>query len=289
MPSGRGPRWCWSATTASSPPSQPAAASAPSASGWAPRELTVNRRQVEAWEQRAIDDVRAGNLEQAIAAYAEHDRIRAFEARDDRDRALVADWWQAHQAGERPVIYAHRRAQVDQLNSVCQRLRAEAGQLGPERLAVGDRSFAVGDVVVLGANARDRLGVVNGTTAVIQDLDLRGRAMTVRTLEEEPPRTVRLPGWYLDAAGPPGPVAPGRPGLCPHRHALPGPHRAAGAAGPGRRRGHAGRLCAAHPQHPADRPVPDRRPRTPRPRRRTPPSGQGAAGAGGAAGPGADP
>ena len=53
-------------------------------------ELTVNRRQVEAWEQQAIEDVRAGNLEQAIAAYAEHDRIRAFEARDDRDRALVA-------------------------------------------------------------------------------------------------------------------------------------------------------------------------------------------------------
>jgi conjugative relaxase-like TrwC/TraI family protein len=163
-------------------------------------ELTVNRRQVEEWEQRAIDDVRAGILEQAIAAYAEHDRIRAFEARDDRDRALVADWWQSHQQGERPVIYAHRRAQVDQLNSVCQRLRAEAGQLGPERLAIGDRSFAVGDVVVLGANARDRLGVVNGTTAVIQELDVPGRAMTVRTLEDDPPRTVQLPRWYLDAA-----------------------------------------------------------------------------------------
>jgi conjugative relaxase-like TrwC/TraI family protein len=167
-------------------------------------ELVVNRRQVEAWEQRAIDDVRAGNLEQAIAAYAEHDRIRAFEARDDRDRALVSDWWQAHQAGERPVIYAHRRAQVDQLNSVCQRLRADHGQLGQERLAVGDKTFAVGDVVVLGANARHRVGVVNGTTAVIQELDVPGRAMTVRTLEDDPPRTVRLPRWYLDAAVRPG-------------------------------------------------------------------------------------
>jgi conjugative relaxase-like TrwC/TraI family protein len=167
-------------------------------------ELTVNRRQVEAWEQRAINDIRAGNLEQAIAAYAEHDRIRAFEARDDRDRALVGDWWLAHQAGERPVIYAHRRAQVDQLNAVCQRLRADHGQLGPERLPVGDRVFAVGDVVVLGANARDRLGVVNGTTAVIVGLDVQGRAMTVRTLEEDPPRTVRLPGWYLDAVVRPG-------------------------------------------------------------------------------------
>jgi conjugative relaxase-like TrwC/TraI family protein len=167
-------------------------------------ELTVNRRQVEAWEQRAIDDVRAGNLEQAIAAYAEHDRIRAFEAKDDRDRALVADWWQAHEVGERPVIYAHRRVQVDQLNAVCQRLRAEAGQLGPERLMVGDRSFAVGDVVVLGANARRRLGVVNGTTAVIVDVDLAGQAMTVRTLEEEWSKMVRLPGWYLDAQVRPG-------------------------------------------------------------------------------------
>jgi conjugative relaxase-like TrwC/TraI family protein len=162
-------------------------------------ELTVNRRQVEAWEQRAIDAIRAGRTEQAIAAYAEHDRIQAFEARDDRDRALVADWWRAHEAGERPVIYAHRRAQVDQLNSVCQRLRAEHGQLSPERLVVGDRVFAVGDLVVLGANAKQRLGVVNGTTAVIAGLDVPGRAMTVRTLEDDPPRTVRLPGWYLDA------------------------------------------------------------------------------------------
>jgi len=102
------------------------------------------------------------------------------------------------------VIYAHRRAQVDQLNQVCQRLRAEHGQLGAERLAVGDRVFAVGDQVVLGANARDRLGVVNGTTAVIVGLDVPGRAMTVRTLEDEPPRTVRLPGWYLEARVRPG-------------------------------------------------------------------------------------
>jgi conjugative relaxase-like TrwC/TraI family protein len=167
-------------------------------------ELTVNRRQVEEWEQRAIDDVRAGNLERAIAAYAEHDRIRAFEARDDRDRALVADWWRTHQAGEQPVIYAHRRIQVDQLNSVCQRLRAEHGQLGTERLVVGDRSFAVGDLVVLGANAKQRLGVVNGTTAVIVGLDPQSRAMTVRTLEDDPPHVVRLPGWYLDAAVRPG-------------------------------------------------------------------------------------
>ncbi len=158
-------------------------------------ELTANRRQVEAWEQRAIEDVRAGRVEEAIAAYAEHDRVRAFDARDDRDRAVLVDWWQAHQAGEEPVVYAHRRVQVDQLNRACQRLRANHGQLGPERLAVGDLTVAVGDRVVLGANALERLGVANGTSAEITGLDTRRRSMTVRTLEDEAAETVTLPAW----------------------------------------------------------------------------------------------
>jgi hypothetical protein len=46
--------------------------------------------------------------------------------------------------------------------------------------------------------------VVNGTTAVVLGLDVSGRAMTVRTLEDEPAKTVRLPGWYLDATVRPG-------------------------------------------------------------------------------------
>jgi conjugative relaxase-like TrwC/TraI family protein len=167
-------------------------------------ELTHNRRQVEPWEQRALDDVRAGRVHEAIAAYAEHERIRAFEATDERDRALLGDWLAAQQAGEAPVIYAHRRAQVDRLNLLCQRLRAAAGELGAERLAVGDRQFGVGDQVVLGANALARLGVANGTSAVVVGVDVRGRALVVRTTEEQPPRTVRLPGWYLDAEVAPG-------------------------------------------------------------------------------------
>jgi conjugative relaxase-like TrwC/TraI family protein len=167
-------------------------------------ELTVNRRQVQAWEQRAIADVRDGRVEAAVAAYAEHERIRAFDGRDDRDRALMYDWWAAHEAGEEPVVYAHRRAQIDRLNSVCQRLRAEHGELGSERLAVGDLAFAVGDRVVLGANALERLGVANGTSAEITALDVRHRTMTVRTVETDPPRTVRLPGWYLDGKVKPG-------------------------------------------------------------------------------------
>jgi conjugative relaxase-like TrwC/TraI family protein len=211
-------------------------------------ELTVNRRQVEAWEQRAIDDVRAGNLEQAIAAYAEHDRIRAFEGCDDRDRALVADWWQAHQAGEQPVIYGHRRAQVDQLNAVCQRA---AGRGRPARLRAAG-----------GWGSELRGGGCGGVGRQRPPPAGRGQR---HHRHHHRPRAARAGDDGADAGGgagqdgaaarlvpgrpgAPGAVAPGGSGLCPYGYAVPGPDRAAGAAGPGRGRGHAGRLCATHPQ-----------------------------------------
>jgi conjugative relaxase-like TrwC/TraI family protein len=166
-------------------------------------ELTVNRRQVETWEQHAIDLVREQRVEEAIAAYQEHERVRVFESRDELGVALVNDWWHAHQAGEPTVILAHRRAEVDRLNTACQQLRALHGELGPERLQVADRSLAVGDEVVLGVNAIKRLGVANGTTGRVLALDQERRTLTIST-EEATPRTVTLPGWYLDAETRPG-------------------------------------------------------------------------------------
>jgi conjugative relaxase-like TrwC/TraI family protein len=167
-------------------------------------ELTVNRRQVEAWEQRAIDLVREQRVEEAIAAYREHDRIRVYESREDLAVGLVNDWFTAHRAGEQVVILAHRRVEVDRLNTACQRLRALHGELGEDRLVVGDRAFAVGDRVVLGANAIKRLGVANGTTGRVTALDVARRTLTIQP-EGHAPSTVTLPGWYLD-----GEVRPGR-------------------------------------------------------------------------------
>jgi conjugative relaxase-like TrwC/TraI family protein len=166
-------------------------------------ELTINRRQVETWEQQAIDLVREQRVDEAIAAYQEHDRVQVFESRDELGIALVNDWWQAHRTGEPTAILAHRRAEVDRLNTACQHLRALHGELGPERLQVADRSLAVGDEVVLGANAIKRLGVANGTTGRVLALDQQRRTLTIRT-DEATPRTVTIPGWYLDAETRPG-------------------------------------------------------------------------------------
>src|SRR5919112_2091303 len=102
-------------------------------------ELTENRRQHQAWEREALELVRGGLLEEAVAAYRAHDRVVAAESKPAATLALLQDWWQAWQAAERDpaqdvIVLAGRRAEVDRLNSACQELLAGRGRLGLDRL-----------------------------------------------------------------------------------------------------------------------------------------------------------
>ena len=53
--------------------------------------LTDNRRQTEAWERRALADLRAGDPDAAVAAYAGHGRVHTAPADQLPDR-VVADY-----------------------------------------------------------------------------------------------------------------------------------------------------------------------------------------------------
>jgi ATP-dependent exoDNAse (exonuclease V) alpha subunit len=125
--------------------------------------LRENRRQQEPWERQALEAMRDGDVDQAVAAYRKHGRLVAAETPGQLKQALLADWWQAFQHTQRDpaqtvVILARLRSEVDQFNTACQQLRQQAGHLGGERLQVGDCSVAVGDLVVCGKNALRTLG-----------------------------------------------------------------------------------------------------------------------------------
>jgi hypothetical protein len=62
---------------------------------------------------------------------------------------------------------------------------------------VEDREVAVGDRVVCGHNALDRLGIANGSRGLVTALDARARTLTIR-LDGPDGREVTLPRWYLD-------------------------------------------------------------------------------------------
>jgi conjugative relaxase-like TrwC/TraI family protein len=165
-------------------------------------ELTENRRQHQAWEREALELVRGGLVEEAVAAYQAHDRVVAADSKPAATLALLRDWWTAWQQAERDpaaevIVLAARRDEVDRLNSACQELLAARGRLGAERLQVEDRQLAVGDRVVCGHNAIAELGVANGSRGVITALDPQARTLTIH-LDGTDGRTVVLPGSYLD-------------------------------------------------------------------------------------------
>jgi hypothetical protein len=174
--------------------------------------LSENRRQRAAWERDALELVRDGQVDQAVAAYREHERMVPATSKTELTLNLVRDWWQAHQdaetaersgeAGGEAVILACRRDEVDRLNTTCQQVMRLNGRLGPEQLEVGDRTVHVGDQVVCGRNDLRGLGVANGTRGTVTGLNVKDRTLSLRT---EQGREVTLPAGYLD-----GPVPPGR-------------------------------------------------------------------------------
>jgi conjugative relaxase-like TrwC/TraI family protein len=168
-------------------------------------ELTENRRQQQAWEREALELVRSGLVDEAVAAYRAHDRVVAADSKPAATLALLQDWWTAwqqadHDPTQEVVVLAARRAEVDRLNTACQELLAARGRLGHQRLQVEDRQLAVGDRVVCGKNAIGELGVANGSRGTITALDPHARTLTLR-LDGTDSRTVILPSSYLDGRG----------------------------------------------------------------------------------------
>jgi hypothetical protein len=168
-------------------------------------ELTENRRQHQAWEREALDLVRGGLVDEAVAAYQAHDRVVAVDSKPAATLALLQDWWAAYdRAGcdpaEEVVVLAARRGEVDRLNTACQELLAARGRLGAERLQVEDRQLAIGDRVVCGKNAIAELGVANGSRGTITALDAQARTLTIR-LDGTDGQEVTLPRSYLDGRG----------------------------------------------------------------------------------------
>jgi hypothetical protein len=86
-------------------------------------ELTENRRQQETWEREAVEHLRNGDLDPALAAYRAHGRLVAAETPGQLKQTLLADWWEAFQHGDRVAILAYRHEEVDQFNTACQQLR----------------------------------------------------------------------------------------------------------------------------------------------------------------------
>jgi conjugative relaxase-like TrwC/TraI family protein len=157
--------------------------------------LEENRRQHEAWERDALAQLRAGDIDTALACYQDHGRIVTAPTAIDLRNRMTADWYAATLAGDRVVMLAERRYDVDDLNRRARNHYAAAGHVSGPVLDIEGRVFQAGDRVLCLRNDR-KVGVHNGTLATITTVDAERRVATIRT---DAGTRHDLPPRYLDA------------------------------------------------------------------------------------------
>jgi conjugative relaxase-like TrwC/TraI family protein len=155
-------------------------------------ELTENRRQREAWERTALDALRYGRSEVALATYERAGRVHTAPSVSDARALLVERWADSHRLGEDAVMLAVGRHDVGALNDAARCTLRASGRLGNDVLNVDGRGYALGDAVVCLRNDR-HLGVVNGTLGNVARKERHG--LVIATADGER----RLPDSYLGA------------------------------------------------------------------------------------------
>ena len=142
--------------------------------------LIENRRQTQTWERDALAELRAGDTDSAVDAYLQHERIHQAPTSDKARELLVEQWMSARAAGEQGLMVAGRLADVDDLNTRARTVLRARGRLGPDRVVLAGRAFAEGDDVLALRNDY-RLGLLNGTRATIDRIDIDRRHIVART------------------------------------------------------------------------------------------------------------
>ncbi len=156
-------------------------------------QLRANLRQEAAWEKEALDQLRAGRVEEALESYRAMGRLQLTASATEARSAMVEDWARARGEGGVTMLAA-RRADVEELNRLArQRLRA-TGKLGEDVAVADGRGFAVGDEVICLKNDRG-LGVRNGTRGTV--LSAEDEALVIECSEGQR----RLDHGYLEAGG----------------------------------------------------------------------------------------
>jgi conjugative relaxase-like TrwC/TraI family protein len=142
--------------------------------------LAENVRQDDPNEREALRQLRGGKIAEAVAWYAEHDRIRTAPDPHEALRATVDAWYADVCAGRDAAMYAWRRTNVDTLNRIARDCFALDGRLtGPELVAPGGRHYSAGDLVVTLAPAAGGQ-VVTSERGEVVSVDVNRHWLVVR-------------------------------------------------------------------------------------------------------------
>ena len=148
--------------------------------GAAVHVLADNVRQREVAERAALALLREGDVAKAVASYARRGRIVVAPDRMGAIEKLVEGWAADVAKGDSVAMYAYRRANVAELNRRSREVWRALGRLeGPEVVAPGGTSYAVGDRVVTLAPAAGGT-VVTSETGRVVFVDAKAPSLSIR-------------------------------------------------------------------------------------------------------------
>jgi hypothetical protein len=168
--------------------------------------LLGNQRQQARWEQRALRELRDGDVLRALSAYGRKGRLRIEDGIGELTARLLDDYEQtiANHQPERVLVIASSRGDARRLNAQLRQRLLEHGRLGTEELRValtdrrdgslrGERGYRVGEQVLVTVNDYPR-GLLNGTRGTVTTLHSNEAAVSVRL---DDGRQVHLDQDYL--------------------------------------------------------------------------------------------
>jgi conjugative relaxase-like TrwC/TraI family protein len=142
--------------------------------------LGDNVRQADPEERVVLAQLRAGNVEQAVNWYAQHQRIATAPTRDQALDEMVAAWAADIATGKEATMLAWRRANVAALNRRARAAMTASGRLSGPELVVAETAYQAGDrIVTLAPSAGGQL--VTSQRGEVTAVDPRAGAMLVRT------------------------------------------------------------------------------------------------------------
>jgi conjugative relaxase-like TrwC/TraI family protein len=158
--------------------------------------LVENRRQYDPEEREALAALREGEVAEAISFYLGHDRIHAEADRADALEAAVDAWAADVADGHRTGLYAWRRANVAELNTLARSWMESSGRLsGPELICPGGNTYRAGDEIVTLAPGPGG-SLVTSERAVVEAVHPVEGTVDIRT---DDGRNVRLSGEEANA------------------------------------------------------------------------------------------
>ncbi len=141
--------------------------------------LSDNRRQTNPEERAALEQLRDGDISQAVGWYAGHGRLRHVADRGGALQAAVDGWAADTAAGAEVALLAWKRANVTELNSRARVWMAATGRLTGPELDVDGVSYRAGDKVIALAPDRDA-GLVTSQRATITHVDVDAATVVLR-------------------------------------------------------------------------------------------------------------